>query len=262
MFDYNIYSSHNAFFLAAIRGIKRQHLNEIKSFKTPPQAICDVLSAVLMLKGTKDLSWNSMKAFLSKRGMIDEIINFDVNVVPPQTVTKVMALVQKKEKSFEKSVISRVSVAAAPLASWVTTNLEHLNIIKSIQPLETQLSEMNRNLEDCEKTLKEYENSVKELDERVIQLKSDFATKTKEAGMLKQRLLVARRRSDTATRLIEQLSGEFFIMRRNWLQSLIISPTFFRRTTSMGTILGQSQGVSRQLVGAPFTSKHLQCLFE
>ena len=172
-----------------------------------------MLSAVLMLKGTKDLSWNSMKAFLSKRGMIDEIINFDVKAVPPQTVTKVIAFVKKKQQSFEKSVISRVSVAAAPLASWVTTNLEHLTIIKSIQPLEAKLREINRNLEDCELTLKEYENGVKELDEKVITLKSDFATKTKEAETLKHRLVVARKRSDTATRLIEQLSGEFFSYR-------------------------------------------------
>lgn len=202
----NEFFSHN---VTAVKGIKRGHLNEIKSFKTPPQPICDVLSAILMLKGIKDLSWNSMKAFLSKRGMVDEIINFDVTTVSPQIVSKVKSVVKKKEQSFQKSVISRVSVAAAPLASWVITNLEYLDIVTTTKPLETKLEEMNKNLKDCENTLTMHEENLEQINNKVIELKSNFAAKTTEAEMLKGQLNVARNRSDTANNLIEQLGGKF-----------------------------------------------------
>ena len=47
----------------AVGNIRSDNLNEIRSLKMPPEAIHDVLSAVLMLLGIKDTSWLSMKRF-------------------------------------------------------------------------------------------------------------------------------------------------------------------------------------------------------
>ena len=69
----------------AVGGISAKDLGEIKSLKTPPEPIRDVLSGVLTLLGIKDTSWNSMKVFLGKRGVIESIINFDAHKVKPKT---------------------------------------------------------------------------------------------------------------------------------------------------------------------------------
>ena len=45
----------------AVGSIKSEHLNEIRSLTAPPEAIADVLAAVLMMLGVQDLSWQSMK---------------------------------------------------------------------------------------------------------------------------------------------------------------------------------------------------------
>lgn len=45
----------------AVGSIKAEHLNEIRSLTAPPEAIADVLAAVLMMLGVQDLSWQSMK---------------------------------------------------------------------------------------------------------------------------------------------------------------------------------------------------------
>ena len=50
---------------AAVGGIRKDNLDEIRALKMPPEAIADVLSAVLLLLGIEDTSWNSMKKFLS-----------------------------------------------------------------------------------------------------------------------------------------------------------------------------------------------------
>lgn len=58
---------------AAVGNIKTEALSEIRSLRAPPDVIRDILEGVLRLMGTQDTSWNSMKIFLSKRGVKEDI---------------------------------------------------------------------------------------------------------------------------------------------------------------------------------------------
>lgn len=53
--------------------IKTESLSEIRSLRAPPEIIRDILEGVLKLMGTQDTSWNSMKTFLAKRGVKEDI---------------------------------------------------------------------------------------------------------------------------------------------------------------------------------------------
>ena len=44
-----------------------------RSMRAPPEVIRDILEGVLTLMGILDTSWNSMKTFLAKRGVKEEI---------------------------------------------------------------------------------------------------------------------------------------------------------------------------------------------
>jgi dynein heavy chain 2 len=78
----------------------------------PPEAIADVLAAVLMMLGVQDLSWQSMKKFLSNRGVKDDILNYDAKRISPELRKSVAKLLKKKPASFEDDNIKRVSIAA------------------------------------------------------------------------------------------------------------------------------------------------------
>lgn len=58
---------------AAVGDIKPESLSEIRSLRAPPDTIRDILEGVLRLMGIQDTSWNSMKIFLSKRGVKEDI---------------------------------------------------------------------------------------------------------------------------------------------------------------------------------------------
>jgi dynein heavy chain 2 len=58
---------------AAVGNIKSESLSEIRSLRAPPDVIRDILEGVLRLMGILDTSWNSMKTFLAKRGVKEEI---------------------------------------------------------------------------------------------------------------------------------------------------------------------------------------------
>ena len=192
----------------AVGSIRSEHLNEIRSLTAPPEAIADVLAAVLMLLGVQDLSWLSMKKFLSNRGVKDDILNYDAKRISPELRKNVAKLLKKKPASFEDANIQRVSVAAAPMAAWVKANIRYSLVIEKIEPLQVELEEEVHKLEQSQKRLRRCEEELQEIDDRVAQLKKEFASRTAEAERLKANLSLAGTTLDKAEKLIGQLSGE------------------------------------------------------
>jgi len=61
----------------AVGQIKPESLSEIRSLRAPPDAVRDILECVLRMMGTLDTSWASIKNFLGRRGVKDDILNFN-----------------------------------------------------------------------------------------------------------------------------------------------------------------------------------------
>jgi dynein heavy chain 2 len=192
----------------AVGGIRPEHLTEIRSLAAPPEAIADVLAAVLMMLGVQDLSWLSMKKFLSNRGVKDDILNFDATGMKDDIRKNVSKLIKKKQSSFDAANIQRVSVAAAPMAAWVKANIRYSLVIEKIEPLQDELRQEVAKLEQSQRRLKKCEEELQEIDDRVAQLKRDFSERTGEAERLKRNLSIAGSTLEKAEGLIGQLSGE------------------------------------------------------
>ena len=192
----------------AVGSIRSEHLNEIRSLTAPPEAIADVLAAVLMMLGVQDLSWLSMRKFLSNRGVKDDILNFDAKRISPDLRKNVSKLIKKKSASFEAANIQRVSVAAAPMAAWVKANIKYSLVIEKIEPLEAELQEEVQKLEQSHKNLKKCEDELEDLDNKVKALKDEFSKRNAEADRLKRNLAIAGSTLDKAEGLIGQLGGE------------------------------------------------------
>lgn len=77
---------------AAVGSIRSESLAEIRSLRAPPEVIRDILEGVLRLMGVNDTSWVSMKSFLSRRGVKDEIMNFESRKITPEMRQKVCAV--------------------------------------------------------------------------------------------------------------------------------------------------------------------------
>eukprot|EP01033_Poteriospumella_lacustris_P002713 gene2718-1970_t len=192
----------------AVGSIRNEHLNEIRSLTAPPEAIADVLAAVLMLLGVQDLSWLSMKKFLGNRGVKDDILNYDAKRIDAELRKNVAKLLKKKPASFDDANIQRVSVAAAPMAAWVKANVRYSLVIEKIEPLQGELEEEIAKLEQSQKRLKRCEDELQEIDTRIDAMKREFASRTAEAERLKANLSIAGTTLDKAEKLIGQLSGE------------------------------------------------------
>ena len=196
----------------AVGAIESKSLTEIRAFRAPPDAVRDILQAVLMLMGIFDTSWQSMRSFLAKRGVQDEIVNFDQRKITSQVREAVEDLIRTHSSSFDEVVAKRASRAAAPLAAWVTANLQYATVLEKVAPLEAENSALKRTLGVSQEKLAKLTFDLSQIDGHVAKLKARFEGCTQEGARLKWEL-------DRASGVIvsaESLIGKLVNERRRW----------------------------------------------
>ncbi|XP_065356058.1 cytoplasmic dynein 2 heavy chain 1 [Calliphora vicina] len=194
---------------AAVGQIKSEALSEIRSLRAPPETIRDILEGVLRLMGIRDTSWNSMKTFLAKRGVKEDIRSLDPARISPENCEAVVKLLANKADSFEMKNAKRASVAAAPLAAWVKASVRYSKVIQSIKPLEREQKELQKNLDVAEDEMQSLMTGLDDVDNRVKQLSAKLNAYTQEAAVLELKLEEARNTLTAAEVLVEQLSSEY-----------------------------------------------------
>ncbi|XP_062711545.1 cytoplasmic dynein 2 heavy chain 1 [Aedes albopictus] len=194
---------------AAVGQIKTEALSEIRSLRAPPETVRDILEGVLRLMGIRDTSWNSMKTFLAKRGVKEDIRSLDPVRISPENCQSVEKLLQAKSESYDQKNAKRASAAAAPLAAWVIANVKYSKVIQSIKPLEREQNELKENLEKAEREMKSLSSGLDNVNDKVKELSEQLNVYTQEAAMLEIKLDDAKQTLHAAEVLVQSLSSEY-----------------------------------------------------
>ncbi|XP_038236236.1 cytoplasmic dynein 2 heavy chain 1 isoform X1 [Dermochelys coriacea] len=192
----------------AVGNIKPESLSEIRSLRMPPDIIRDILEGVLRLMGIFDTSWVSMKSFLAKRGVREDIATFDAHNIPKEIRESVEELLSKNKASFDSKNAKRASTAAAPLAAWVKANVQYSYVLERIQPLEKEQTGLEANLKKTEDRKQKLEDLLNSVGQKVSELKDKFQSRTAEAANLEAEVVKAQETLKAAEILINQLDRE------------------------------------------------------
>ncbi|CAL1265870.1 unnamed protein product [Larinioides sclopetarius] len=201
---------------SAVGNIKSESLSEIRSLRAPPDVIRDILEGVLRLMGIFDTSWVSMKSFLSKRGIKEEILAFDARNISPEIRESVEKLLKKNAESFDSKNAKRASAAAAPLAAWVKANVIYSRVLEKIKPLEKEQSKLKHNLASTEKKITKLSTALEDVEEEVSVLRDRLNKFTKEAAQIEINLKQANETIASAETLVSKLDDEY----RRWTYQL------------------------------------------
>ncbi|VDD74961.1 unnamed protein product [Mesocestoides corti] len=233
---------------SAVGSIRPEALSEIRALRAPPDVIRDILEGVLLLMGVRDTSWVCMRSFLARRGVQEEIRNFDARRLTPELRHSVEVLLKKCADSFNPKtefleslfmydaspdhfyysplIISRfwlshhfecfpasqfarrASVAAAPLAAWVQANVQFAKVLEKIAPLEKEQAALKRSLEGTQVAMKKLSDDLNTVDKRVAELRHTFESHTKAAADLQIELSKAKHTLSVAENLVTELEGE------------------------------------------------------
>ncbi|XP_065136472.1 cytoplasmic dynein 2 heavy chain 1 [Paramisgurnus dabryanus] len=192
----------------AVGNIKSESLSEIRSLRMPPDVIRDILEGVLRLMGIFDTSWVSMKSFLAKRGVREDIVTFDARNITHEIRQSVEELLHRNRASFDPKNAKRASAAAAPLAAWVKANVQYSHVLERIQPLESEHAGLMENLRKTENRKNKLEKELNSVGEKVLELKEKFQCRTTEAAQLESEVNRAQETISAAEKLLQQLDGE------------------------------------------------------
>ncbi|KAM3875467.1 cytoplasmic dynein 2 heavy chain 1 [Diretmus argenteus] len=192
----------------AVGNIKPEALSEIRSLRMPPDVIRDILEGVLRLMGIFDTSWVSMKSFLAKRGVREDIATFEASNITHEIRQSVEELLHKNKASFDPKNAKRASAAAAPLAAWVKANVQYSHVMERIEPLEREQAGLLENLRKTESKKNKLEEQLNSVGAKVNELKEKFQCRTAEAAKLEAEVTKAQETITAAQQLISQLDGE------------------------------------------------------
>ncbi|KAF7991046.1 hypothetical protein HCN44_000861 [Aphidius gifuensis] len=192
----------------SVAGIGNDALAEVRSLRAPPTAVRDVLEGVLRLMGIKDTSWNSMKTFLAKRGVKDEIRTWDARRSTSSSLDAVAKLVKERSESFEEKTAKRASIAAAPLAAWVLANLQYGQILQQVAPLEREQRILADKLSAAEAQIDRLAVGLTSVESRVAKLQEQLAEHSRGAAALQLRTESTESSLATARALLQKLNVE------------------------------------------------------
>lgn len=178
--------------------------------------IRDILEGVLRLMGVNDTSWVSMKNFLSRRGVKEEIMNFDCHRITPEIRLKVEQLLQKRNESFQMNTAKRASAAAAPLAEWVKANVEYSRVLHKIEPLEIELRKLEANLSRAQSHIRALDSQLKDVDTEVGLLRERMQAITVEAAEIEINLKNSTKILQQSESIVNDLGAEH----RRWTEQL------------------------------------------
>ena len=193
----------------AVGNIKSETLTEIRSLRVPPDVIRDILEATLLLMGIEDTSWNSMKSFLAKRGVKEEIGSFDARRISPRSRQAVERMLETRGSSFTPDAARRASAAALPISQWVMANVKFSYVLEKIKPLEQEQNKLQTNLKMAEDQLENLTAGLDEVDAKVAVLKQKLNQFTKEAAEIEISLSKTKETISSADQLVAGLDGEY-----------------------------------------------------
>lgn len=135
--------------------------------------------------------------------------SFDAHRINPESRQAVEKLLVERKESFDPKNARRASVAAAPLASWVTANVKYSYVLEKIRPLEREQSKLYQNMKLAEQQIGKLSSGLTDVDKTVSELKNQLNTYTKEAAEIEIHLNKAQETINAAEGLVGKLNDEF-----------------------------------------------------
>ena len=193
---------------AAVKGIKKRDLDEVRNLLRPPPNVRAALECVAIMLGETNLEWAHVRKMLNKPDFIPSILNFAADTLTTRQVKRVSAEYLSGNEELSYELVMRSSQACGPLYKWAESQVMYCTVFNRVQPLREEVARLEEEAETAMNRKDVLEIEVKELQESIAQYKADYATLIRDVESLKGEMGVVTKKVDRAESLINSLSKE------------------------------------------------------
>ncbi|KAI8818344.1 dynein heavy chain [Fimicolochytrium jonesii] len=211
----------------SVSGIKKQHLQEVRTMSNPPEAVKMAMESVCILLGNKIDSWKAVQQVIRKDDFIPSIVNFDTDKMNTRLREEIEQNYLTNPK-FNFETVNRASQACGPLVQWAIAQVKYSGILERVGPLRREVQQLEAKAEVAQQRATAIEAMIHQLEESIGKYKEEYAVLISETQSIKTEMETVRTRVDRSLRLLDDLSSE----RERWESG---SQTFGEQ---MATIVG------------------------
>ena len=172
------------------RCLKPEALNEIKTLRAPPKTIKDILDVLMILLGVADTSWTSVKSYLTRSSLRDELASYDFDKrLNRSLLSRVESEIRSRGESFSPAQSARASSAIVPIVNWIEAARNYGQVLIRLRPLRDELEKLEAESQEIRATMERIEAEQ-------IKLKESIDSDSERLQRSREEFEEAQRRSD------------------------------------------------------------------
>ena len=231
---------------AAVKGIKKTQLSEVRTMANPPEAVKLAMESVCTVLGFRIDSWKTVQQILRREDFIQSIVNFDTTRQMTKGIRDLLLREYVNKPTYNFETVDRASKACGPLVKWVIAQTRFSEILDKVEPLRNEVKSLEDQAEDTKKQAATMLGIVRDLEASIAKYKEEYALLIRETEAIKIEMERVESKVERSMTLLDSLSSE----RTRWEAS---SRTF---ETEMSTIVGDVLLSAAFIAYAGFFDQH------
>lgn len=193
--------------LAAVGNIKKQHLAEVRSMGSPPEAVKLAMESACSVLGHQVDSWKTVRSIFSRDDFISSIQNFDTQRMSKGLRERMMRdYISQPAFTFEN--VNRASRACGPLVQWVIAQVRFSEILDKIAPLRQEVASLEQQAQTTKHQAQVMVETIAELEDSIARYKDEYADLISETQAIKTEMERVQSKVTRSATLLESLSAE------------------------------------------------------
>ncbi|XP_043967273.1 dynein axonemal heavy chain 10 [Gambusia affinis] len=190
----------------ALQDLEKSDVTEIRSFAKPPKQVQVVCECILVLRGYKEISWQSARAMMSEANFLRSLMEMDCDAITNPQVRTVKGFLKNLQTSLEE--MQAISKAGSGMLKFVEAIMGYCDVAKEIKPKRDKVARLEKDFFQSKKELERIQKELTDIQTELQGLKEKYEAAILEKQKLQEEAEIMERRLIAADKLISGLSSE------------------------------------------------------
>ncbi|KAM4590913.1 dynein axonemal heavy chain 10 isoform 1-T1 [Odontesthes bonariensis] len=190
----------------ALQDLEKSDVTEIRSFAKPPKQVQVVCECILVLRGYKEISWQSAKGMMSEANFLRSLMEMDYDSISNNQVRMVKGFLKNLQTTLEE--MQAISKAGSGMLKFVEAIMGYCDVAREIKPKREKVGRLEKDFFQSKRELESIQSELSDIEREFNSLKEKYEAATVEKQLLQDEADVMERRLEAADKLISGLSSE------------------------------------------------------